>query len=90
MKHKAMEMTSEQEDYRTIARALLERVSHRACRQAEIYKAEPTKKEYLHMIMILLRVPYPETCQKTVEKELDRIISEGIIHVGKEDDNGDR
>lgn len=27
---------------------------------------------------------------KTVEKELDRIISEGIIHVGKEDDNGDR
>lgn len=42
------------------------------------------------MIMILLQVPYPETCQKTVEKELDRIISEGIIHVGKEDDNGDR
>ena len=85
-----MEMTSEQEDYRMIARALLECVCRCACRHAELNKAEPTRKEYLHMIMILLRVRNPETCQKAVEKELDRIISEGIIHVRKEDDNGNR
>jgi hypothetical protein len=44
--------------------------------------------EYVTLLEFVLMPP--SDCHKIVEKELDNLISEGIIPVRKEDDNGDR
>jgi hypothetical protein len=42
--------------------------------------------EYVTLLEFVLMPP--SDCHKIVEKELDNLISEGIIPVRKEDDNG--
>jgi hypothetical protein len=57
-------------------------------KKASEYNKVPLRMEYVTLLEFVLMPP--SDCHEIVEKELDNLISEGIIPVRKEDDNGDR
>lgn len=83
-----MEMTSEQEKYRKLVRKIIRTICKNLVKKAREYNTVPVRMEYVTLLEFVLRPP--SDCHKIVEKELDNLISEGIIPVRKEDDNGDR
>lgn len=83
-----MEMTSEQEKYRKLVRKIIRTICKNLVKKASEYNPVPLRMEYVTLLEFVLMPP--SDCHKIVEKELDNLISEGIIPVRKEDDNGDR
>ena len=83
-----MEMTSEQEKYRKLVRKIIRTICKNLVKKASEYNTVPLRMEYVTLLEFVLMTP--SDCQKIVDKELDNLISECIIPVRKEDDNGDR
>lgn len=81
-------MTSEQEKYRKLVRKIIRTICKNLVKKASEYNTVSLRMEYVTLLELVLMPP--SDCHKIVEKELDNLISEGIIPVRKEDDNGDR
>lgn len=83
-----MEMTSEQAKYRKLVRKIIRTICKNLVKKASEYNKVPLRMEYVTLLEFVLMPP--SDCHEIVEKELDNLISEGIIPVRKEDDNGDK
>ena len=83
-----METTSELETYRKLVQKIILIISKNLVKKAQEHNTVPLRMEYVTILEFVLRPP--SECHKIVEKELDNLISEGILPVRKEDDNGNR
>lgn len=83
-----MKPNSEPENYRKLVRKIIRTICKNLVKKAQEYNKVPLRMEYVTLLEFVLMPP--TDCRKLVEKELDNLISEGILPVRKEDDNGDR
>lgn len=73
-------------DYRTILRSGIETVCKKVMREARTFETVPTLWNYQVALMHVFKVH--KELMDVVFELLDELISEGILSVRKEDDNG--